>query len=547
MERLIGRDAERLLPGVGIQVPPNLADWWPRLVAAGATDLGGLSANGDHISPEHPFPSPHQVRKRLAQDGVALTERLCVYARYIDPEWVDAGACSTSSRRSTGASSRAAARGAARRRSRSAPTSSPASVARARAGEPPDARGAHRAVRRDAARGDRGHAPGRRRAARRAGGRHGDLRRQPQRQRLERLHRRLRVLRLRAGQALARRLRARPRGVRPARARGRRLRRDRALHAVGHPSRTGRSRTTWAGCAWRKETAPQLHLHAYSPMEIAHMCDISGLPPDEVFARLRDAGLGSTPGTAAEVLHDGVRERISPNKLPVARWVEIIEASHARRAALDLDGDVRPHRGAVGAGRAHARRARAAGAHGRDHRVRAAVVHPVPHAARAHARRRGDLARGEPQAHRRLPPRARPHDPQRAGQLGEDGPRRRHRGAALGRQRPRRHAHGGVDQPPGGLLPRRAPRPAAADRRRPRRGPPGRRAHDALRAARPATRSRRRHEDRHLRRAVRGARRRARRWRRSPPTPRPPAGTASSSGTTCRPTARSTSPTRGSR
>ena len=59
------------------------------------------------------------------------------------------------------------------------------------------------------------------------------------------------------------------------------------------------------------------------------MCDISALSPAEVFARLRDAGLGSTPGTAAEVLHDGVRERISPNKLPVARWVEIIEASHA--------------------------------------------------------------------------------------------------------------------------------------------------------------------------------------------------------------------------
>jgi FO synthase len=48
-----------------------------------------------------------------------------------------------------------------------------------------------------------------------------------------------------------------------------------------------------------------------------------------VFARLPEAGRRSTPGTAAEVLHDGVRERISPNKLPVARWVEIIEASHA--------------------------------------------------------------------------------------------------------------------------------------------------------------------------------------------------------------------------
>ena len=58
------------------------------------------------------------------------------------------------------------------------------------------------------------------------------------------------------------------------------------------------------------------------------MCDVSGLAPDAVFARLIDAGLGSTPGTAAEVLHDGVRERISPNKLPVRRWIEIVEAAH---------------------------------------------------------------------------------------------------------------------------------------------------------------------------------------------------------------------------
>src|SRR5947207_7339703 len=78
-----------------------------------------------------------------------------------------------------------------------------------------------------------------------------------------------------------------------------------------------------------KDVAPDIHLHAYSPMEVAHMCDVSGLEPREVFARLLDAGLGSTPGTAAEVLHDGVRERISPNKLPVARWIEVIEAAHA--------------------------------------------------------------------------------------------------------------------------------------------------------------------------------------------------------------------------
>ena len=87
MKRLIA-EARRLMPDIGIQVPPNLSDWWPELVAAGATDLGGLSANGDHISPEHPFPSPAQVRKRLASDGYALSERLCVYPEYIDPEWV---------------------------------------------------------------------------------------------------------------------------------------------------------------------------------------------------------------------------------------------------------------------------------------------------------------------------------------------------------------------------------------------------------------------------------------------------------------------------
>jgi FO synthase len=75
-----------------------------------------------------------------------------------------------------------------------------------------------------------------------------------------------------------------------------------------------------------KDEAPHIHLHAYSPMEVHFMA--GALPLPEVFGRLREAGLGSTPGTAAEVLHDGVRQRISPNKLPVARWVEIIEAAH---------------------------------------------------------------------------------------------------------------------------------------------------------------------------------------------------------------------------
>src|SRR5436305_2282951 len=93
--RFLVREAQRLLPGVGIQIPPNLSDWWLPLVEEGATDLGGLSANGDHISPEHPFPSVHRMRKELAPRGYALTERLCVYPQYMDPEWLEQGVLDT--------------------------------------------------------------------------------------------------------------------------------------------------------------------------------------------------------------------------------------------------------------------------------------------------------------------------------------------------------------------------------------------------------------------------------------------------------------------
>ena len=195
----------------------------------------------------------------------------------------------------------------------------------------------------------------------------------------------------------------------------------------------------------------------------AHVRASPGCRRDEVFEYLRRrAASARRPGTAAEVLARR-RARADLAEQAAGRALGRDHRGRApRRPALDLDRDVRPHRGAVGAGRAHARRPRAAGAHRRHHRVRAALLHPVPHAARPHARDRGDLARGEPQAHRRLPPRARPDDPEPAGELGEDGPRRRDRGAALGRQRPRRHADGGEHLPHGRLLPRRAARPAAS-------------------------------------------------------------------------------------
>ena len=94
LKRLID-EAQRLLPGVGVQVPPNLSDWWPELVAAGATDLGGLSANGDHISPEHPFPSPSQVRKQFARQTASRCPSACACTRSTSTRSGSRSRCST--------------------------------------------------------------------------------------------------------------------------------------------------------------------------------------------------------------------------------------------------------------------------------------------------------------------------------------------------------------------------------------------------------------------------------------------------------------------
>ena len=219
-----------------------------------------------------------------------------------------------------------------------------------------------------------------------------------------------------------------------------------------HPDYTLEHYGEWLRLA--KRTAPQLHLHAYSPMEIHYMCERSGKSPDQVFDYLLECGLGSTPGTAAEVLDDGVRDADLAEQAAGGALGRDHRGLPPRRPALDLDGDVRPHRGAVGARPPHAGGPRAAGADRRDHRVRAAQLHPLPDPARAHARDRGDLAGREPQAHGRLPARARAHDPEPAGELGEDGARRGDREPALGRQRPRRHADGGEHLADGGLAAR---------------------------------------------------------------------------------------------
>src|SRR6184192_4821965 len=77
-----------------------------------------------------------------------------------------------------------------------------------------------------------------------------------------------------------------------------------------------------------KHAIPEMHGHAFSPMEIDYGVTKTGMVLRDYLQMMKDEGLGSIPGTAAEILDERVRKELSPNKLPAARWVEIISAAH---------------------------------------------------------------------------------------------------------------------------------------------------------------------------------------------------------------------------
>ncbi len=183
----------------------------------------------------------------------------------------------------------------------------------------------------------------------------GDVRRQPQHQLHEHLRRRLRVLRVRPGKALAGRV-PRLRGRLPGADRGGgRVRSDRDLHAGRDPPRLHARALRALAAAGEGGGAADPPARLLADGDPLHVRALRACPGRRLRLPAR-GGPGVDPGTAAEVLHDGVRTRISPNKLPVARWVEIIEACHRVGPAVDIDGDVRPYRGAMGAGAPYAGR-----------------------------------------------------------------------------------------------------------------------------------------------------------------------------------------------
>jgi len=80
---------------------------------------------------------------------------------------------------------------------------------------------------------------------------------------------------------------------------------------------------------WICEAAPGVHLHASNPMEVAYAARKSGISTQEVLTCMKEAGLGSMCGTAAEILVDAVRKKICPQKVSTEEWVRIIREAHA--------------------------------------------------------------------------------------------------------------------------------------------------------------------------------------------------------------------------
>ena len=77
-----------------------------------------------------------------------------------------------------------------------------------------------------------------------------------------------------------------------------------------------------------KGAVPRMHIHAFSPMEIVYGVELTGMPLAEYLSMLRENGLGTLPGTAAEILDDDVRHVLSANKLSTAQWMEVIRTAH---------------------------------------------------------------------------------------------------------------------------------------------------------------------------------------------------------------------------
>ena len=324
--------ARLLLPqDVSVQAPPNLAyDDFPLLLDAGIDDWGGVSpVTIDHVNPEAPWPERDRLATATRSRGLELAPRLPVYPRYLSGAWLDPAVLSQALR-----------------------SADALGLAREDGWHPGERGGVPFVVARDALPLETRDELGEEELARLFRAR-GD-----ERQRVlaaaDRLRREVcgdevsyvvtrniqytNVCYFRCGFCafskgkLAANLRGAPylvplgEIVRRAREAWDRGATEVCLQGGIHPAFTGDYYASVVE-AIRTEL-PDLHIHAFSALEIWQGAATLGVPLEDYLARLRELGLGSLPGTAAEILDDEVRAQICPDKVSTEQWLEVHATAH---------------------------------------------------------------------------------------------------------------------------------------------------------------------------------------------------------------------------
>lgn len=332
-----------------IQVPPNLSSGaLADSIAAGIDDWGGVSpVTPDHVNPEKAWPALDVLASQTASAGKILAERLAIHPRYLAAldDWTDPGVRANTLRLADadglGRTGRwragaAEALDAPEARLAVARISTPArerlahSIAKATDGNGLDvseiaalfaARGddywrvceAADAVRRDVCGDVVTYVVNRninytnvcyfhcRFCAFSKGRNREDLRGKPYLLDLDEIRRRTQEAWMRGATEVC-------------------------LQGGIHPDYTGDTYVAILRAV--KEAAPDIHVHAFSPLEVWQGAATLGVPLAQFLRRLHSEGLGSLPGTAAEVLDDEVRRVICPDKLTTAQWLEVMEAAH---------------------------------------------------------------------------------------------------------------------------------------------------------------------------------------------------------------------------
>ena len=335
--------------GMSVQAPPNLSPGvLPRIVDAGINDWGGVSPlTPDFVNPEAPWPHLAELARETASAGKHLHERLTVYpAHALDPErWIDPGLKSRVLDLIDG-EGLPRTDGWSPGEEQDPPDDTlerihrpPAAVSpdladlldRARAGEDLDEAGIVRLIR---ARGDDFNAVVQAADALRVEA-NGDTVSYVVNRNINYTnicYFKCQFCAFSKGK-LAENLRGRPydlsheeiqRRTREAWERGGT---EVCMQGGIHPEYTGQTYTDIVAAV--KEAVPEMHVHAFSPLEVWQGAATSNQSLPDYLQSLKDAGLGTLPGTAAEILDDEVRAIICPDKIDTAQWLEVMEAAHS--------------------------------------------------------------------------------------------------------------------------------------------------------------------------------------------------------------------------